>query len=361
MVRIVSLRFCAVAICLAAVPSYADISLSLQQGQSGYTGCSDTYMDVAHYATNYGNEWDVFTEDESGARDFVVRFNLTSVLPSGANVRSASLNVYYYDDYGIVGDDYLKLGAYRLKVGWDEGIGGSGEDRTGASWHYRYAYPANTTWDEDGAQGDADRYATHDAEVTVYDSDEDYGWKTWSGTAVTNTVKAWHASPSQNFGWVVDVNYSNDTSNRADFHSSEYGTNPADYVWRPRLDITYTLAPVAKADGPYRVTPTESDLLSGAGSYDPDGENIVSWLWDLDNDGAYDDASGSTYEVTYDFLVNGLGLLPGQVHPIGLKVIDDEGEWGTAASSIDLVPEPGVLVLLGIGGVLFLARRRAAR
>jgi len=356
MLRPLTLVLCAAAICLAALPSYADISLSLQQGQSGYTGCGDTYMDVDHYATNYGNDEDLFTEDNSDPRDFIIRFDLTSVLPAEANVQSASLGAYYYDDLGMVSSDYLKLGAYQLKVGWDEGTGGSGNERTGATWHYRYNLPDNTTWDEDGARGSEDRYTPNDAEVTVYGNA--YDWVTWSGTAVTNTVKAWQASSSQNFGWVVDINYSNDETNRAEFRSSEYGSSSPDYAYRPKLDITYTLDPEADADGPYDVSPTESDLLDGTDSYDPDGENIVSWLWDLDDDAEYDDASGSTYEVTYDYLVNTLGLAPGQVHDIGLKVIDDEGEWDTASSSIDLVPEPSMVVLLVFGGVLLVGRRR---
>ncbi len=356
MLRPLTLVLCAAAICLAALPSYADISLSLQQGQSGYTGCGDTYLDVEEYAENFGSDPDLYTEDNSDAKDFVIRFDLTSVLPSGANVQSASLGAYYYDDGGMVSSDYLKLGAYRLKVGWDEGTGGSGIGRTGASGHYCYAMPDVTTWDDDGARGDDDRYDTNDDEVTVWGNV--YGWATWQGTSITNTVKAWQASPSENFGWVVDVNYSNDETNRAEFHSSEYGSSSPDYAWRPKLDITYTLAPEADADGPYYVTPTESDLLDGTGSYDPDGESIVSWLWDLDDDAEYDDASGSTYEVTYDYLVNTLGLMPGQVHDIGLKVIDDEGEWETASSSIDLVPEPSVVLLLALGGVLLVGRRR---
>ncbi|MBN2292780.1 MAG: PEP-CTERM sorting domain-containing protein, partial [Pirellulales bacterium] len=216
-------------------------------------------------------------------------------------------------------------------------------------------YPNNATWDDNGARGINDRYTTNDAETRVYGNT--YGWATWSGTGITNTVKAWQANPSSNYGWVVDINYSNDDTNRAIFHSSEYGSSSPDYAWRPKLDITYTLAPVADADGPYLVTPTELDLLDGTSSYDPDGENIVSWLWDLDNDNEYDDASGSTCEVTYNYLVHTLGLTPGQMHDIGLKVIDDEGEYAYTASSINLVPEPSTLVLLVVMGLLLGACR----
>ncbi|MBN1588412.1 MAG: PEP-CTERM sorting domain-containing protein [Pirellulales bacterium] len=364
MLRFVTFLLFSVVICLVALPSYADISLSLQQGRSprtglpGYTGCGDTYLNDDDYTENYGNDWDLFAEDygTTGQRDFLIRFDLTSVLPTGANVQLASLHAYFWDDYGMSGDDYMNLGAYRLKVGWDEGTGGNGTERTGASWRYRYGLPNNTTWNADGARGTGDRYSQSDAQVVV--TADQYGWKTWSGPAIVNTVKTWQANAAQNFGWVVDVDYTNDDTNRAYFHSSEYGTSSADYIWRPKLDITYTLQPEADADGPYYVSPSESDLLDGTASYDPDGENIVSWLWDLDDDQDYDDASGATCEVTYDYLVNTLGLIPGHVYDIGLKVVDDEGECGFASSSIDLIPEPSGLVLLIVGAMLLALRRR---
>ncbi|MBN2296075.1 MAG: hypothetical protein JXM70_26830, partial [Pirellulales bacterium] len=107
MLRFAILMQLAMTICLFTVPCYADIPLSLQQGQSGYTGCGDTYLDVDHYAENFGNDEDLVTEDNSDPQNFLVRFDLTSALPSGANVQSASLSVYYYDDVQMLGDDYL--------------------------------------------------------------------------------------------------------------------------------------------------------------------------------------------------------------------------------------------------------------
>jgi len=63
--------------------------------------------------------------------------------------------------------------------------------------------------------------------------------------------------------------------------------------------------PVADADGPYIIYPCWRLTLDGSGSYDPNGElypdpshpwygELVSWQWDLDNDGEYDDATGET-------------------------------------------------------------------
>jgi hypothetical protein len=85
--------------------------------------------------------------------------------------------------------------------------------------------------------------------------------------------------------------------------------------------------PVADAGGPYLAGECETITLDGSGSYDPDGEFypdpahpwhgfLVSWEWDLDNDGQYDDATGETVE--WSSCVKGL-------YVIGLKVTDNTG------------------------------------
>ena len=67
----------------------------------------------------------------------------------------------------------------------------------------------------------------------------------------------------------------------------------------------------------------ESNWLSGAASYDPDGGSIVSYGWDLNNDGVID-KTGSEVLVTYsDFA--GLGVTAGESHRVTLTVTDNEG------------------------------------
>jgi PKD repeat protein len=66
-------------------------------------------------------------------------------------------------------------------------------------------------------------------------------------------------------------------------------------------------------------------------STDPDGP-IVEQTWDLDGDGAFDDASGAT--ATYSFAVAG-------TYTVGLRVVDDDGVAAFASKRLDVLPRPG--------------------
>ena len=87
--------------------------------------------------------------------------------------------------------------------------------------------------------------------------------------------------------------------------------------------------PAADADGPY-VTPEGSDVaLDASGSAkgsDPSAGAIVSYEWDLDNDGQYDDASG----VAPSFTAVGQD----GVQTIGLRVTDAFGNTATDTSTV---------------------------
>jgi len=86
------------------------------------------------------------------------------------------------------------------------------------------------------------------------------------------------------------------------------------------VEVHFNTPPVADAGGPYTVTEGSTLTLDGSSSSDSEN-NIVSWEWDFDNDGTYNDANGPTPTIT--FMDNGS-------FNIGLIVTDTYGE-----SSID--------------------------
>ena len=94
-------------------------------------------------------------------------------------------------------------------------------------------------------------------------------------------------------------------------------------------------APVASAGGAYATAIGLGLALDASASYDPNenwGDSIVSWEWDLDNDGQYDDATGETVNLDaaqVDALFNG-----NSSYTVGVRVTDEFGLTSTASTSV---------------------------
>ncbi len=85
------------------------------------------------------------------------------------------------------------------------------------------------------------------------------------------------------------------------------------------------VAPVANASGPY--FGNEGMLVNLLGSAVDPGTDILTYEWDLDNDGQYDDFTGENPE--WSWPDNG-------VYTIGLKVTDDDGGEGTNTTTVTI-------------------------
>ena len=74
-------------------------------------------------------------------------------------------------------------------------------------------------------------------------------------------------------------------------------------------------------------------MLDASGSTDPGGD-ALSFAWDLDDDGSYDDAVGATPTVPWATLL-GLGLASdGSPMNVGMQVDDGQGGIDTAATTV---------------------------
>jgi PKD repeat protein len=94
--------------------------------------------------------------------------------------------------------------------------------------------------------------------------------------------------------------------------------------------------PVADADGPYSIDIGADLPLDGTGSYDPDaayGDSIVSYEWDMNDDGSYE-YSGATPTVPWADL-SGLPQ-PGVAVPIRLRVTDTFGATDSNATTLTI-------------------------
>jgi hypothetical protein len=129
-------------------------------------------------------------------------------------------------------------------------------------------------------------------------------------------------------------------------------------VCEHQITIDFINIPVANAGGPYEVKVWNdingTDLrLDGSGSYDPDegcGDQINSYMWDLDGNGIFDDANGEFVTLTYVEL-SAVGISPriGGVYPVGLKVADMTGRM-SMISETTLTIVSGDLDEDGYGG-----------
>ena len=87
-------------------------------------------------------------------------------------------------------------------------------------------------------------------------------------------------------------------------------------------------APVAKAGGPYSGYVNDWIIFDGSESYDPDQDDkIISWQWDMDNDGQYDDATGETVKWQWDKPASGT---------VALKVMDTQQATDTDTATYEV-------------------------
>jgi PKD domain len=92
---------------------------------------------------------------------------------------------------------------------------------------------------------------------------------------------------------------------------------------------SFSLAPVALADGPYTAAPGQSVRFTGAASYDPDSA-IREYLWDFNNDGKID-AQGSSPVAFHTFAKSYKGLA-------SLTVKSFDGGTATGTATVNVTP-----------------------
>jgi len=97
-------------------------------------------------------------------------------------------------------------------------------------------------------------------------------------------------------------------------------------------------APIAEAGGPYSGAAGSTVVLSGGGSNDPDGD-ALTYTWDLNNDGLFNDAAGVTTLFTIP------NNAPNNtVYGVGLKVTDPSGSSSTDSAVITVTNSAPVAV-----------------
>jgi hypothetical protein len=106
--------------------------------------------------------------------------------------------------------------------------------------------------------------------------------------------------------------------------------------------------PVADADGPYTIYVGGTLTLDASGSTD-EHNNIVSYIWDLDDNNSFETDAGSNaiFDVNYTYLQS-LGLLVNNTYNIHLKVIDGVGQSDVNGTTLTIIPIPALKVIVDI-------------
>jgi PKD repeat protein len=160
--------------------------------------------------------------------------------------------------------------------------------------------------------------------------------------ALVDTLASPSPADDDQFGYSVAIS-SGRAIVGAPGQSGGYIHRGAAYVFEDQ-----THAPVADAGGPYAVAEGGSTGLEALGTTDPDlPDDQLTYAWDFDGDGQYDDAQGDEPTFTADGR-NGPGMVT-----VGLKVTDSFGNSSTATAQVDIVNAgPTVDLDRDLGGVL---------
>jgi hypothetical protein len=92
--------------------------------------------------------------------------------------------------------------------------------------------------------------------------------------------------------------------------------------------------PLADAGGPYTIDEGIGLALDASASSDPDNDPLT-FAWDLDNDGQFDDAAGSAPTISAADLA-ALGVGDDGTYTIHVQVIDDDGATDTADTTLEV-------------------------
>jgi uncharacterized repeat protein (TIGR03803 family) len=102
-----------------------------------------------------------------------------------------------------------------------------------------------------------------------------------------------------------------------------YGVTPAGGPHGGGVLFRVNLAPVVEAGGPYSLNEGGSVMLQASGA-DPQGEPL-EYAWDLDGDGAFDDATGAATELVAD---------DDGERQVAVRVADSTGLAATATATV---------------------------
>jgi len=304
-------------------------------------------------------------DDDSGSSTDTVLLTISNTAPTSD--AGGPYSISEGDDLGIDASGSTDpSSADTLSYAWDLDDDGLFDDAIGSTLSIPWAALDGLDVNDDGAY-------TLEVQVT----DDDGGWSTdTAALTISNTAPTADAGGpyaiSEGDPLTLDASVSVDPSS-ADtlsyawdldddgFHDDATGSNPT-IPWATLVSLgidddgTYTLevqvtdddggwstdtvlltisntAPTADAGGPYAINEGDPLTLDASGSGDPSPVDVLSYAWDLDDDGAFDDTTGSNPTIPWATLVS-LGIDDEGTYLIAVLVSDDDGGTDISVASV---------------------------
>lgn len=254
-------------------PVRAQVTVTLQQGLNGYSGCEDAQIYASHWHIGSLNGLGVGGADQYNyANSSLLRFKNIDGILGQTTIMSAKLYLYLGAEQSA---DAHTIYAYRVLQNWDEDYCEDGENgwnnfRSGSSWNGAGLSIAS---DGTGEDDSADRGTTPLGSIAI-----DQGLDKWYFMDITDAVRKWQIGEWGEYGIIlVGGNAANAIK---EFYDSEY----EDSALRPKLVIQHNAnIPIANAGNDQSISPWNSGsaiLLDGSASSDtsgPTSELVFSW------------------------------------------------------------------------------------
>jgi hypothetical protein len=216
-----------------------------RNGESGYDGATDTWLDKIYKDDIYGLGADLHIRGQGQAVS-LLRFDLTDI-PTDAIITEASLDVR--TSWFREGSNPMEVALFRMRRPWVE---------SEANWKFA---SAGNGWQEWGAAGALDRDQAPFITFMLYSTNTTYLFD------VTGLVQGWVTNPSENFGMLFQP-VAAGPGQEFRFWSSDYngtiGHRPrlcVDFVMptaTPTETATFTPEPTSTPTETMTPTPTET-------------------------------------------------------------------------------------------------------
>ncbi|HPO12378.1 MAG TPA: Ig-like domain-containing protein [Candidatus Hydrogenedentes bacterium] len=155
-----------------------------------------------------------------------------------------------------------------------------------------------------------------------------FGWDLNQDSVFDDVTTATPSIP-----WSTLITYFDDGVNNIILQVTDTGNTQNKIRYAFTTVTINNLAPVSDPGGPYAIDEGQPLALDASGSSDPGGD-VLSYTWDLNNDGAFDDVTGETPAVAWATLAT---FITDGVNTIVLKVTDSGNSTNLDASTTTTV------------------------